>query len=138
MAWIDFSNFILSEIFVNGNQIVENSVNYDDIWAFSASYSRPVSDRFMIGIGALYVDDMVSNDQRTLTLRLDSMWAAGVGMEWQWTPTRTLNATLNYIEIGDAPVSSPPILGIGQMNGAYTDRGTIFLQVGINFGNGPR
>ena len=138
VAWIDFSNFILSEIFVNGNQIVENSVNYDDIWVFSASYSRPVSDRFMIGIGALYVDDMVSNDQRTLTLRLDSMWAAGVGMEWQWTPTRALNATLNYIEIGDAPVSSPPILGIGQVNGAYTDRGTIFLQVGINFGNGPR
>lgn len=138
VAWIDFSEFILSEIFVNGNQIVENSVNYDDIWAFSAGYSRPVFNRFMLGIGALFVDDMVSDDQRTMTLRLDSMWAAGVGMEWQWTATRALNATLNYIQIGDAPVSSPPIPGIGQANGAYTDRGTIFLQVGMNFGSGPR
>lgn len=138
VAWIDFSEFILSEIFVNGDQIVENSVNYDDIWAFSTSYSRPIADRWMIGIGALYADDMVSDEQRTLTLRLDDMWAIGVGVEWQWTPTRAINATVNYLQLGDAPVSSPSVGNLGAVTGSYSDRATIWLQVGMNFGTGAR
>jgi hypothetical protein len=65
------------------------------------------------------------------------MWVAGVGVEWQWTPTRAVTATLNYIQMGDAPVTSPSIPGIGSVTGRYTDRGTIFLEVGVSFGTGP-
>ena len=136
-VWADFSEFKLSEIYVNGDQLNESSVNYDDIYAFSVGYSRPISDRLSIGFGALYVDDMVDDDERTLTLRLDSMWAAGVGVEWQWTPTRAISATLNYIQIDDAPLTSPSIPGIGSVTGQYTDRGTIYLEVGVSFGTGP-
>jgi long-chain fatty acid transport protein len=135
-VWADFSEFKLSEVFVNGDQLIETSVDYDDIFAFSAGYSRPVSDRLTIGFGALYVDDMVSDDERTLTLRLDSMWAAGIGLEWQWTPTRAISATLNYIQLGDAPLTSPSIPGIGSVSGEFTDRGTIYLEVGVSFGTG--
>jgi len=138
LAWIDFSEFILSEIFVNGDQIVEQTVDYEDIWALSASYSRPVSERFTLGIGAAYVDDMVSDDERTMILRLDSAWVIGIGLEWQWTPSRAINAMLNYIEIGDAPVTSPPIGEIGSATGSYTDRGTIWLQASLDIGNGPK
>jgi len=136
-VWADFSEFKLSEIYVNGDQLNETSVNYDDIYAFSLGYSRPVSDRLAIGFGALFVDDMVSEDERTMALRLDSMWAAGVGVEWQWTPTRAVSATLNYIQLDDAPVTSPSIPGIGAVTGQYTDRGTIYLEVGVSFGAGP-
>ena len=108
--WADFSEFKSSEIFVNGDQLIETSVNYDDIYAFSVGYNRPVSMRLSIGFGAMYVDDMVDDDQRTLTLRLDSMWAAGVGVEWQWTPTPAVSATLNYIQMGgctgDIPIDT--------------------------------
>ena len=137
VIWSDFSEFKLSETYVNGDQLLETSVNYDDIYAFSASYSRPVSDRWSIGFGAMYVEDMVDDDQRTMTLRLDSLWVAGVGVEWQWTPTRVLSATLNYIQIGDAPIMSPSIPVIGSASGEYTDRGTIFLEVGLSYGAGP-
>ena len=135
-VWMDFSEFKLSEIFVNGDQLIETSVNYDDIYAFSVGYNRPVSDRLRIGFGAMYVGDMVDDDQRTLTLRLDSMWAVGVGVEWQWTPKRTVSATLNYIQLGDAPVTSPSIPVIGSVTGRYSDRGVIFLEVGLSFGTG--
>ena len=135
-VWADFSEFKLSEIFVNGDQLIETSVNYDDIYAFSVGYNRPVSDRLRIGFGAMYVDDMVADDQRTLTLRLDFMWAAGVGVEWQWTPTRVVSATLNYIQLGDAPVTSTSIPVIGSVTGRYSDRGVIFLDVGMSFGKG--
>lgn len=137
VVWSDFSEFKLSETYVNGDQLIETSVNYDDIYAFSVGYNRLVSDRLRIGFGAMYVNDMIDNDQRTLTLRLDSMWAAGVGVEWQWTPTRVVSATLNYIQMGDAPVTSPSIPLIGSVTGIYTDRGIIFLEVGMSFGTGP-
>ena len=65
------------------------------------------------------------------------MWAAGVGVEWEWTPTRVVSATLNYIQIDDAPVTSPSIPVIGSVTGKYSDRGTIFLELGMSFGTGP-
>jgi hypothetical protein len=71
-------------------------------------------------------------------LRLDSVWVVGIGLEWQWTPTRAISTTLNYIEIGDAPVTTPPIEGIGTVSGSYTDRGTIWLQVSFDIGKGPK
>lgn len=136
-VWADFSEFQLSEVFVNGDQLIESTVEYDDIYAFSVAYNRPISDRWMIGFGALYVDDMIDDDQRSLTLRLDSMWAAGIGVEWQWTPTRAISATLNYIQLGDAPVTSASIPIIGPVTGEYSDRGTIYLELGMSFGAGP-
>ena len=135
-VWGDSSEFKLSETSVNGDQSIETSVNYDDMYAFFVGYNRPVSDRLRIGFGAMYVNDMIDDDQRTITLRLDSMWVAGVGVEWQWTPTRVVSATLNYIQMGDAPVTSPPIPGIGSVIVRYSDRGTIFLEVGMSFGTG--
>ena len=68
---------------------------------------------------------------------LDSMWVAGVGVEWQWMPTRAVSATLNYIQMGNAPVTSPAIPGIGSGTGRFSERGTIYLEVGMSFGKGP-
>ena len=138
LAWADFSEFSLSEIYVDGAQLTETNAIYDDIFAFSAGYNWPVSDRMRIGIGVLYADDMIEDENRTLILRLDSLWSVGVGIEWQWNDRRAITATLNYLEIGDAPVASPPILGIGSVTGRYTDRQTIWLQVGINLGASER
>ena len=137
VLWADFSEFKLSEIFVNGDQLIETSVEYDDIYAYSVGYNRPVSKRLSIGFGAMYIDDMIDDDQRTITLRLDSMWIAGVGVEWQWKPSRVVSANLNYIQLVDAPVTSPPIPGIGSVTGRFSDRGTIFLELGMSFGTGP-
>lgn len=138
VAWIDFSRFTLSEIYVNGNQLNEGDLDYDDIWALSASYTRPVNARLSLGIGAMYIDDMVSDDKRTLTLRLDDAWILGVGAEWQWTETRSLFAMLSYIQIGDAPITTDSIAGIGSATGKYEDRSSVLLQIGMNLGPGPR
>ncbi|TDJ43617.1 MAG: hypothetical protein E2O51_07875 [Gammaproteobacteria bacterium] len=138
VTWADFSEFSLSEIYVNGDQLTETNAIYDDIFAFSVGYNWPVSDRMRIGIGALYANDMIEDENRTLTLRLDSLWSVGIGIEWQWNDRRSITATLNYLEIGDAPVASPPIPGLGSVTGRFTDRQTIWLQVGMNIGSGGR
>lgn len=137
-VWSDFSEFKLSEIYVNGSQLIETDPTYEDIFAVSAGYSRPINDRWKIGFGALYIDDMIEDENRTITLRLDSGWSAGVGVEWLWKDNRSITASLNYLELGEAPVTSPELPGIGSISGSYTDRGTIWLQVALSLGSGPR
>lgn len=134
-VWADFSEFKLSEIYVNGDQIVDTEVDYDDIFALSASYSRPVADRWRIGVGGFITNDMVEDEKRSLLLRLDRIWSIGAGFEWQWKEGRRVSATLNYLKIGDAPVTTPPIGDLGEVTGKFTSRGTIYLRVGLALGN---
>lgn len=135
-VWVDFSEFKLSEKYVNGTSISDSSVEYDDIVAVSASYTWPLNDRWMLGVGGLYADDMVDDANRTLALRLDSIWSIGVGVERQWTPERTVSATVSYLGIGDAPVTTPSIPGLGAVTGEYTSRDMIQIEIGVTFGGG--
>ena len=137
-AWSDFSRFLVSEIYVEGEQIIENKQEYDDAIAFSASYSWPISDRIRLGVGGLLVSDIVGRTNRTMAFRLDDMWSVGFGVKWKWRENRTLNVSLNYLTIGDAPVESPIIPGVGGVTGRYTSRNTWFLRAALSFGSGPR
>jgi long-chain fatty acid transport protein len=134
-VWSDFSDFTLAEMYVNGDQLFENEAEYDDILAVSASYSRQVADRWRVGIGGFVTNDMIEDDKRTMTLRLDSVWSIGAGFEWQWKEDRRVSATLNYLKIGDAPVTTPPIGDLGEVTGKFTSRGTIYLRFGLALGN---
>lgn len=134
LAWSEFSEFQLSEFYFDGEGIVDNVVVYEDIWALSLGYSWPVSNQWMLGMSALYVDDMVKDEERTVTLRLDSIWSVGLAAEWQWTPNKALLASLSYMSLDDAPVVTPAIPGIGSSSGKYTERDILILQLALKFG----
>jgi long-chain fatty acid transport protein len=137
--WIDFSNIKLAEIYVNDNQLNQSDLEYDDIWAYSAGYSFPVSDRLMLAAAGIYVPSMVDDDNRQLSLRLDKVWGVGVGAEWKWSDKLKFDATINYIEVGDSPLQSDPIDAIGgPVSGKFTDREMWILQFGVEWGPGPR
>lgn len=135
-AWIDFSRFKLAEVFVEGEQIVSNEQNFDDALALSASYSWPINDRTRLGIGGFFVSDFVGQANRTMAFRMDDIWSVGFGVKWRWRENRLINASLNYLTIGDAPVSSPVIPGLGQVVGRYTSRDTVYFRASISFGPG--
>lgn len=89
----------------------------------------------MLGVGGFYADEMVDDDDRTMTLGLDLVWSAGIGAEWQWTEDRSVTASLSYIGVGDAPVTTDEIPGIRAMEGEFTSRDTWFFRIGIGFGS---
>ena len=136
VAWVDFSNFRLSEYYFNGEAFAESDVDYDDAYAAAVSYTWPVSDRWMLGVGGLVTSQLVDDDERTMLLRLDAVWSAGVAAEWRWTDTRRVTASLSYLSFGDAPVTTEPIPGVGSIKGEFTSRDTVLLQVGISWGGG--
>lgn len=134
LAWVEFSEFQLSEFYFDGEGLTNNEAEYENIFALSVGYSWPVSSRWMLGVSGLYVSDMVEDENRTATLRLDSIWSLAFAAEWQWTQSRQVYASFSYMDTGDAPVSLPSIPLIGSVSGKYTSRESFLLSLGIKFG----
>jgi long-subunit fatty acid transport protein len=134
LAWIDFSQFRLSEYYFNGEALAESDTSYDDIYAITTSYTWPASERWMLGVSALATNQMIDDDERTMTLRLDALWSAGVAAEWQWTESRTVKLSVSYMGLDDAPVTTPEIPGVGSLEGKFKSRDTILFQVGMTWG----
>ena len=135
VAWINFSDFRLSEYYFNGESFVDNAPEYDDIYTVSASYTWPVSKRWMMGVSGLVTNQMIDDDDRTMTLRLDALWSVGAAAEWQWTESRSVKMSLSYMGLDDAPVSTADIPGYGSLEGKFKSRDTLLLQVGVTWGS---
>lgn len=60
----------------------------------------------------------------------------GFGIKWQWREDRAVNVSLNNLSMGDAPVESPELPGLGQVTGRYTSRDKAYLPAAISFGGG--
>ena len=137
-AWIDFSRFKLAEIYVDGEQIGENEQEYDSTMAFAASYSWPIAERWRMGVGGFLVDDPVGKENRSMTFRLDDIWSLGVGLKWQWDERRVINASVNYLSVGDAPVELPFLGGFGQLTGDFTSRDTYYFRLSLSISPGKK
>ncbi len=135
LAWINFSEFRLSEFYYNGQSFARNDPSYNDIYALSTSYSWPVSDRWMLGVGGLVTNQMIDDDERTMTLRLDALWSLGLAAEWRWTDSRRVKMSMSYMGMDDAPVSTPGIPGFGSLEGKFTSRDTLLFQIGMSWGS---
>jgi len=135
LAWSNFSEFRLSEFYYNGTSFARSDPQYNDVYALSTSYSWPASDRWMLGIGGLATNQMIDDDERTMTLRLDALWSLGLAAEWRWTDSRRVKMSVSYIGMDDAPVSTPSIPEFGSLEGNFTSRDTLLLQVGMSWGS---
>jgi len=133
--WNDFSEFRLSEYYFNGESFALNDTNYNDVYALSTSYTWPVSPRWMAGVSAAATNQMIDDDERAVTFRLDAVWTVGAAAEWQWTDSRTVKMSLSYLDLGNAPATTPDIPGIGALEGKFKSRDAILLQVGLTWGS---
>jgi hypothetical protein len=80
---------------------------------------------------------MVDDDERTMTLRLDALWSLGLAAEWRWTDARSVKVSVSYMGVDDAPVSTPSVPGFGSLDGRFTRRDALLLQVGMSW-NSPQ
>ena len=133
VVWVNFSDFRLSEFYYNGQSFARSNPRYDDVYAVSASYSWPVSRSWMLGVGGLVTNQMIDDDERTMTLRLDALWTLGLAAEWRWTDSRSVKLSVSYVGMDDAPVSTPSIPGFGSLEGRFTSRDALLFQVGLNW-----
>jgi hypothetical protein len=95
----------------------------------------PAGDRWMLGMGGLVTNQLFDDEQRSMSLRRDQAGSLGLTGEWLWQDARHVVVGLSYFSLGDAPVTTPRIPGLGVLEGRFSSRGTWVLQVGVNFGS---
>lgn len=105
--WMEFSEFSVSDIKLNGENLnISSPKIFDDFWAVTAGIGFPANDRLEYRVGALYVSQPVDDDVRSFSIRIDEMWGVGVGVGYKLSDGRSIDANANLINVGDAGVDT--------------------------------
>lgn len=128
VAWLDFSQFGLTQASVGNISITTSDSKYNNIWAGTAGLSWPLSGGWTARAGAAYASSGVSNANRSFTLRLDRIWGVGAGALYRWSRQKSVEVSLTYYDLGDAPVSAG-VPAVGSLYAAYSTN----YAVGLNF-----
>jgi long-chain fatty acid transport protein len=132
VAWVDFSEFGLTQASVGNTAITTSNARYNDIWAGSAGLGWPVADAWTAKIGVAYATSGINDANRTYALRLDRIWGIGAGATYRWTKEKTVEVNLSYYDLGSAPVSVG-IGGIGSLSAAYSTNYAVGLNVSLRW-----
>ena len=86
----------------------------EEIRQLASRYAVALDARDIDALGALYVDDPIDEENRSVLLRVDSLWGLGASLEWHRDNGMTVGANLSYLFTGDSPVETPdlPVLGV--------------------------
>lgn len=122
-TWIDFSEFGTGAVSLEGTRVAEPEGVYDDIWAVTVGAGFPVDDRTTYRVGAFFVSQMVDDDKRPLSMRLDQMVGIGAGVQ-RVLEDAVIDFNLNLYHLGDAPVDTgtdSPVRGrvVGESKSPY-------------------
>ncbi|MAT91463.1 MAG: hypothetical protein CME59_02570 [Halioglobus sp.] len=105
--WMKFSDFKVTDVKLNGNDVNITSPDiYNDLWAVTAGVGFPVDERLTYKLGAMYLSQAVDDDDRTFSIRMDSVWGVGAGLTYQLTDERSVDVNANFFHVGEAPVDT--------------------------------
>jgi long-chain fatty acid transport protein len=132
VAWVNFSQFGLTQASVGDTSITTSNANYNDIWAGSGGLSWPLGGAWTAKVGMAYATSGISDANRTSALRLDRIWGVGAGATYRWTKEKSVEVSLSYYDLGDAPVSVS-VAGIGSLSAAYSTNYAIGLNISFRW-----
>jgi long-chain fatty acid transport protein len=104
--WIDYSRFGLTELTVDGTNLSEADMNFEDFWVMTAGFGFPITPRLEGRVGALYMEQAVSNKDRTISFPMDEAYGAGVGIHYTRRNNHNLDLNLSVMNSGKAPIDT--------------------------------
>lgn len=132
VAWMEFSDFGMTEFKVGEDAVITSDQEFEDIWAASAGLSYPLGNRWTLKGGVAWTSEFIKDQNRTSSFRMDQIWGLGVGAEYRWGQDRIIGFNLNYFDLGDAPVENDiPLLGT--IREVYTDRTAIGIGLSLRW-----
>jgi long-chain fatty acid transport protein len=111
--WVEFSRFGLTELNVDGEDLAEGDMNFQDFWVVTAGLGFPITPRLEGRIGAMYVEQPVNDDDRTFSFALDEMYGAGVGVTYTRPNNHSFDLNLTVMNTGEAPVDTGTLSALG-------------------------
>jgi len=134
VLWIDADQFnIDSGVVEEDGSFTLNPYQLNDTWVVTAGWGMPLSPRWDVGLGALYVHDPIDDENRSVLLRADSLWGLGASLEWHRENGMTVGANLSYLFAGDSPVETPDLPVLGVVSGEYTDRTNVLFELYLSW-----
>jgi len=115
VGWEDWSSFDSFEISTDlGGQSIET--DWKDTYHFSGGvHYRPTKD-WLLQAGITYDTSPVSNSNRSAEIPMDRQIRYAVGVQHQFTERMSLGGSFEYIDLGNAKISSSGLQGDYQDN----------------------
>ena len=81
----------------------------------------------------MYVHDPIDDEDRSVLLRLDSLWGLGMNVDYTRRNGSILSAAVSYLFTGDSEVETPQLPVIGVLTGEYTDRTNVLFELSYSW-----
>lgn len=104
--WVEFSRFGLTEITVDGEDLAEQDMNFNDFWIVTAGFGFPITPRLEGRVGAMYLEQPVDDEDRTFSFALDEVYGVGVGVNYTRRNQDRIDLNLTVLNTGEAPVDT--------------------------------
>jgi long-chain fatty acid transport protein len=116
-VWVDFSEFGTGDVSLDGDKVASPNGIYNDLWMFSVGYGFPVDAKMTYKVGAMYMSQGVDDEDRTLSIRLDEMFGAGVGFTRKLEGKKKVDVNFDVIYTGKSKVDTGDSLSRGRVVG---------------------
>ncbi len=134
VLWINASAFALdSAVAEDDGGFTINPYQLQDTWIFSAGWGLPFNERWEAGFGALYVHDPIEDEDRSILLRMDSLWGLGATIDHKRPNGMIISAGASYLFTGDSEVETRELPVLGVLSGEYTDRTNWLLELTVRW-----
>ena len=134
VLWVEASEFnIESAVVDDGGEFRKNPYQLNDTWIVAAGWGRPINADWAVGLGAMYVHDPIDDEDRSVLLRMDSLWGLGMTVDYTRRNGSIVTAGVSYLFTGDSEVETPQLPVIGVLTGEYTDRTNVLFELSYSW-----
>jgi long-chain fatty acid transport protein len=134
VLWVEASKFnIDSGVVDEEGGFIRNPYNLNDSWVFSAGWGMPLTSQWDVGVGAMYLHDPIDDENRSVLLRIDSLWGLGLSADYNRKNGAVISGAISYLFTGDGDVTSPALPIIGVIDGEYTDRTNLLFELSYSW-----
>lgn len=139
--WVEFSRFGLQEFAVNDNELDVPDSNFKDFWIYTAGFEYPMAKNMRGRMGVFYLEQPVSNEDRTFSFALDNAWGIGSGFSYTRDNGHVIDFSLTGISVDNAPVDTGPLSALeprGRVVGQNNDRWSMAIEFTYHMGHAGR
>ncbi len=129
VLWSELSEFGVTQFSLDDDTIDIELLGLQDTTALAVGMSFPYREDLRLKFGAFYTSKILKDEDRSMMLRLDRILGIGGGFEKRLSNNRVLSVNLNYMDLGEAPVVTDDVDGVGTVTGKYTERWAIGLDL---------
>ncbi|UVV75041.1 OmpP1/FadL family transporter [Pantoea agglomerans] len=123
LGWQDWSVYGGNQIYVAGQQ-VERTSRLRDTWHTAVGLQFRPDERWRLNAGVAYDSSFYKNqDDTAMTMPSGDAWRFGTGAQYQLTPSSSVGAAFEYLNMSSSAVSSP------LLRGEYSDPNLYFFSM---------